>query len=231
MKLNKKIRCEMVKNMILDLFSERVKNWKSTTSQKVSELILSENKKLIDWYESLDSDKKSLIATNSNTVLQFKNDDESTYYVECAVRAFIGEKPRNYNDNGKLICRPFDKYARSQCTYYDFLSFSLTDKEGELVKVPEKLVGRTYIAKSKKLTNFCKQIQKERLELVKLIEDAGNQFYAALESVTTLKRLEEVMPSATKYIPHPEEKPKSTQLVPTELYASINALLGDTKKC
>lgn len=205
------------KNMILDIFNSRVEKWENKVQKQLSELYLAEFPKEIEWYDDTPDDLQKLIKTR-NKVYIGMHDQDVDYLFHPKIVVYIGEKPERYWDKQNPVCIPFGEYKRSRSTY-EFEQITI-------VRNVPKFTSDYYYAKSGKLKTTVKKLIKEKRELEQLIETAGNQFYSALLTINTDKKLQELLPDAVKYIPTKEPKSLCKDIVPTELYTSVTALIN-----
>lgn len=208
---------QATKLMLLDMFSERVKKFEKKMQEQLSRAYLSEFVSQMDWYDKTSEDLKPLIKTRVNVKLGIKENDCTTL-IHPKIVAYIGDKPERYWDKYNPVCIPFGEFKRSMSSY-DFGSI-------ELLRTVPKVTSDYYYAESGKLKTLIKKLMKEKRELESLIESAGNQFYSALLTISTDKKLQELLPDAVKYMPTKEPANPCRDIVPTELYKSVAALLS-----
>lgn len=184
-------------SMLLDIFSKRVIKWEEKVQSQLSKLYIDEFTKQVEWYDTTPDDLKSLIPTRSQITLGLtENKSDCLFHPKIVV--YIGEKPKNYWDKLQPVCTPFGKYERPHSAY-EFGKIQLGRD------IP-KFTSSYYYTTSGKLKTTIKRLIKEKRELEQLIETAGNQFYSALLTINTDRKLEELLPDAVKYIPTKEPK-------------------------
>ena len=191
--------------------------WELKVQQQVAKTYLAEFPEQIEWYKFTDEQLKPLISTRNTVKVGVKDNGSSTLFHPTIV-VFIGEKPERHWNKINPVCIPFGHFERSRSAY-DFGSIELGQS------VP-KVTGDYYYSESGKLKTLIKKLAKEKRDLEVLIENAGNQFYSALLTINTDKKLNELLPDAVKYIPTKKPKSLCTDILPVELYASVNALIS-----
>lgn len=218
MKLNKKIRCQTVTNMLVDMFTDQVDVMETKITNLIEAQLKIDNKEHIDWYSKVPTECAPLVRKQSSINARFNAKDsrnrDITRHLHPFVTVFIGSSTgERWEEKRDCISEPFkphkDNRGHSSVNPVVFESMPLC------------------ILDSPKLTKLIENLYVEKTQLESVITTAGYNFYEALLSVTSKKKLEEVMPEAVKYLPKPVVSPsKCTDMVSAELYASINTLLG-----
>lgn len=207
MRLNKKIRVQVVKNLIVGVFGERIKDFEAKTKEFILEEVDRKSGDNLKWFKSLTEEQQSLINTESSFVV-VDSSNKSNIYLHPEVYCSYVIDENTYIQVGE----------RSKNNY-------------------PYCVKRTYTKDRYPCRNYCvesgsdemKVIISQQKSLESTIKQTIEQVYKALLSVTSKKKAIEMMPDIEKYFPK-SEVAVGTSLVPSELYNNINNLLTGVNK-
>lgn len=234
--LNQQMRKEAVTNMLKDVFTDKVVNFQERVQAFIRQYfnhVTADDQK---WYGNLTDHQKKMVSTVKGIrMYRTVEGNNNAINLDFRIMAFVGRHPEDstYNDkikSSELISQPFNEYESNDFYRLDRKIGITIDPDYEDTKQRFPYVGGSDIGIMEVKGVAVKEMisfEKERKQLTETIANAGEQFYAALQSVTNVAKLEEVVPEAVKYLPAPQPKPKSTQIAPADLYKSVNALLSN----
>ena len=231
MRLTNKIRKEIVASMIECVYHPKIKSWEIKTHQFIKDIVKLTYDNEIKWYQyDVDECFKQYVTTKSTFAIsaQLEPTDDHRHpsmellqpFIECRISTIKGQKPNTNN----YICQfGHPSSHRSYCSDITKIQVDLT------VPTDTQFLIFNYSGKKKKLTGNVKtffDIKQSKRNLENEICDAGEKWFGALMSVSTIEKMIEKMPKLEKYIPAEFLEPKvNTTLVPVELYNDINNIL------
>lgn len=231
MRLTNKIRKEIVASMIECVYRPKIKSWEIKTHQFIKDIVKQVYDTEIKWYQyDVDECFKQYVTTKSTFGVTARREatDDDKYpsiellqpLIECRVQTIASQKSNANN----YICNIGN--PRDGRWYFSDITKLQVD-----VNVPctTNCVTLAYNGNKKKLTGNVKEffdIKSSKRDLEKEICDAGEKWFSALLSVSTIEKMIEKMPKLEKYIPEEVLEPKvNTSLVPVELYDDINNII------
>ena len=230
MRLTNKIRKEIVASIIECVFRPKIDAWQSNAHQFIKDVVKHAYDAELCWYRDVEDQFKKCIVTKSTFGIsaQLEPTDDHRHpsmellqpFIECRISTVKGQKPNNNN----YICQfGHPSNHRSHCSDITKIQVDLT------VPTYTQFLIFNYSGKKKKLTGNVKtffDIKQSKRDLENEICDAGEKWFSALLSISTIEKMIEKMPKLEKYIPAEFLEPKvNTNLVPVELYNDINNIL------
>lgn len=209
MKLSKKIRATVVKNLIMGVFGDKI----ATFEKRAAEVILKHADvqfgPMLTWSKSLTDDQKALVRHHYSFAIYSKNSEGRDVLFQPLIELEVFEDESvTY---GKKVLFSIG-YVRSR-SYHSDITRIKSD------------IGYPCSSDMIVVDHNCsiKVLREEKAKLQKTIRDTANQVYAALLTVHSKNKAVEMMPNLEQYFPKPEKV--SHTVVPSELYDNINNLI------
>ena len=211
MKLSKKLRVEVLINLITGVFTTQIEKVEKDIKDFILSEVVNSHGEDLEWSNTLTDVRKSLVTYQHGFTVSYKDVDDKHTHLRPRVGVELFENPdAGYHDKKLLVSfGHIQEHAGQSYTHRIKTNAGYPCQSPHLyTKCNEKFFG--LIA------------QRDHLE--RLILATATQVYTALLTVTTKEKAIEMMPDIAQYFPKPE-KVKSNLPVPSELYENINNLL------
>lgn len=226
MKLTNTIRKQIVANMVIAIFQERINQFEKEMIAFTRETVFSELNDDIEWYKTVPEAQKRLIPAYSTFAITAKpHATEDNKYPRCIciqpeIRVDVKTNYKKTDKNNLIL-----KVGKYSPTHYpsDIKKLPL----GGVIPASSQVLVIRF--NDKEVPQACQkffELKKKKSDLEVEIRDLGLNVYNALLSCPNVKKAVEAMPNIKKHLPEDLQSEPKTKVVPKELYDNINKLIA-----